>query len=61
MRHFPFSIGRLEREAWMAHMTASLDAATIADGTARPLPNEIRDAMFDHFDNAATHLINQPA
>ena len=61
MRHFPFSIGWTERDAWMAHMTASLDAATIADGTGRPLPAEIRAAMFDHFDNAATHLINQPS
>ena len=60
MRHFPFTIGMAERDAWMAHMTASLDAATIADGTGRPLPADIRDAMFDHFDNAATHLINQP-
>lgn len=60
MRHMPFAIGSAERDAWMAHMTASLDAATIADGTGRPLPAEIRDAMFDHFDNAATHLINQP-
>ena len=60
MRHFPFAIGRAERDAWMAHMTASLDAATIADGAGRPLPAEIRAAMFDHFDNAATHLINQP-
>ena len=60
MRHFPFAIGQAERDAWMAHMTASLDAATVADGTGRPLPDEIRAAMFDHFDNAATHLINQP-
>ncbi len=60
MRHFPFAIGQTERDAWMAHMTASLDAAAIADGTGRPLPDEIRAAMFDHFDNAATHLINQP-
>jgi len=60
MRHMPFTIGHAEREAWMAHMTASLDAATIADGTSRPLPEEIRAAMFDHFDNAATHLINRP-
>ena len=60
MRHFPFAIGQAERDAWMAHMTASLDAATVADGTGRPLPDEVRVAMFDHFDNAATHLINQP-
>ena len=61
MRHMPFAIGEAERDAWMEHMTASLDAATIADGTGRPLPAEIRAAMFDHFDNAATHLINQPS
>ena len=61
MRHFPFAIRQAERDAWMAHMTSSLDTATIADGTGRPLPAEIRAAMFDHFDNAATHLINQPA
>ncbi len=60
MRHMPFPIGLAERDAWMAHMTASLDAATIADGAGRPLPGEIRAAMFDHFDNAATHLINRP-
>lgn len=59
MRHLPFAIGRAERDAWMAHMAASLDVATLADGTGRPLPTEIRAAMFDHFDNAATHLINQ--
>ena len=60
LRHLPFAIGRAERDAWMAHMTASLDEATLADGTGHPLPAEIRAAMFDHFDNAATHLINQP-
>ncbi len=61
MRHVPFTIGMAERDAWMKHMTASLRVATLADGTDRPLPVEIRDAMFDHFDNAATHLINRPA
>ena len=59
MRHLPFAIGPAERDAWMAHMTASLDVATVADGTGRPLPAEIRAAMFDHFVNAATHLVNQ--
>ncbi len=60
MRHLPFSIGRAERDAWMARMTASLDAATLADGTGSPLPPHIRAALFDHFDNAATHLVNRP-
>lgn len=61
MRHMPFTIGAAERDAWMKHMEASLRVAILADGTGAPLPAEIRDAMFDHFDNAATHLINQPA
>ena len=60
MRHMHFAIGRAERDAWMGHMTASLDSATLADGTGRPLPAGIRAAMFDHFDNAATHLVNEP-
>ncbi len=60
MRHLPFNIGWAEREAWMVHMTASLDRARLADGTGRPLPAEIRAVMFEHFDNAATHLINKP-
>ena len=60
MRHMPFAIGLAERDAWMKHMEASLSVATLADGSGRALPAEIRDAMFDHFDNAATHLINQP-
>ncbi|MCY4665474.1 MAG: hypothetical protein OXC00_12485, partial [Acidimicrobiaceae bacterium] len=59
-RHLPSPRGLAGPEAWMAHMTASLDAATIADGADRPLPHEIRAAMFDHLDNAATHLINRP-
>jgi len=51
LRHMPFAIGWAEREAWMEHMTAALDAT---------LPNEIRALMFEHFDNAATFLVNKP-
>ncbi len=59
LRHMPFAIGWAEREAWMTHMTAALDAATVADGTDRRLPDEIRDLMFEHFNNAATFLVNK--
>ena len=59
LRHMPFAIGWAEREAWMEHMTAALDAATVADGTGRGLPDEIRRLMFEHFDNAATFLVNK--
>ncbi len=60
IRHLPFAIGRAESDAWLAHMKASLAVAALADGTDRPLPAGIRDAMLDHFDNASNHLINQP-
>lgn len=59
MRHMPFAIGVAERNAWMRHMLASLEAANLPDGS--PLDPDIAQAMFAHFDNAATHLINQPA
>lgn len=28
MRHLPFTIGPVERDAWLAHMTAAVDVAT---------------------------------
>ncbi|WP_419842086.1 globin [Candidatus Poriferisodalis sp.] len=58
MRHVPFAIGRAERDAWMTHMSASLDAARMPDGSA--LTEDLTAAMFAHFDNAATHLVNRP-
>ncbi len=51
MRHAPFEIGVVERDAWMAHMRAALDAVE--------LPDDVRSAMVDYFDSAATHLINK--
>ena len=60
LRHMPFAIGWTEREAWMEHMTAALDASRVADDSGRRLPTEIRALMFEHFDNAATFLVNRP-
>ena len=51
MRHAPFEIGVAERDAWMNHMRASVLEAD--------LPEEIRNAMLDYFESAATHLINK--
>ena len=51
MRHAPFVIGGAERDAWMGHMRASLVAAEMSD--------DIRSAMLDYFESAATHLINK--
>ena len=59
MRHMPFAIGPAQRDAWMRHMVASLSVAQLPDGS--PLDPDIAQAMFAHFDNAATHLINQPS
>ena len=51
MRHAPFEIGAAERDAWMVHMRGSLVEAEISD--------DIRTAMLDYFESAATHLINK--
>ena len=59
MRHMPFAIGQPERDAWMTHMLASLAQAALPDGS--PLDPDIADAMAAHFDNATTHLVNQPS
>ena len=51
MRHAPFEIGGPERDAWMGHMRAAVGEAEMAD--------DIRAAMVDYFESAATHLINK--
>ena len=51
MRHAPFEIGAAERDAWMGHMRGSLAEAEVSD--------DIRNAMLDYFESAATHLINK--
>ncbi len=51
MRHAPFEITVVERDAWMDHMRAAL--------TAADLPDDIASAMGDYFESAATHLINR--
>ncbi len=51
MRHLPFTIGQGERDAWVRHMAAALDAEA--------LPTPVRDLMAEYFDRAATFLMNQ--
>jgi hemoglobin len=53
MRHAPFAIGQAERDAWVRHMLAAVEAA----GFAEP----IRGALIEYFERAATFLINQAA
>jgi len=52
MRHFPFRIGQLERDAWLPHILAA-----VRDSTASPADAE---ALSAYFETAATSLINQP-
>jgi hemoglobin len=50
-RHLEFAIGRAERDAWLGHMLAALDAA----GVQEPALTHMRD----YFRDASAFLINQ--
>jgi hemoglobin len=50
-RHFPFAIGRAERDAWLTHMSAAVRESGLDDDTA--------DRFVEYFESAATHMINQ--
>lgn len=52
MRHMPFPIGPTERDAWMQHMTAAVDAAE--------LEPDLHEALMNHFTSAADFLVNRP-
>jgi hemoglobin len=52
MRHQPFAIGQLERDAWLRHMTAAVDSLDLAPS--------VRKALLDYFDTASTAMINTP-
>jgi hemoglobin len=50
MRHQPFAIGRRERDAWLAQMTAAVYSMEMAPA--------VRKALLDYFDVASTAMIN---
>lgn len=50
-RHLPFAIGRPERDAWLTHMFAAIDAT----GIEEPARSHLRQ----YFQDAATFMINQ--
>ena len=52
MRHAPFAIGRRERDAWLAHMTAAVESLE--------LPRGVRQALLDYFEAASTAMVNRP-
>jgi hemoglobin len=47
MRHFPFSIGEAERDAWLRHMNTALDAVPVFAPVAPLMRAYFRDAA--HF------------
>jgi len=52
MRHQPFAIGQAERDAWLGHMTASVESLDLAP--------PVRKALLDYFETASTAMINRP-
>lgn len=54
MRHFPFPIGPLERDRWLVHMAAAVEA-TCADDR---VPEGIDEELMGYFVPAAEHLRN---
>jgi len=52
MRHVRFRIGRAEREAWLRHMRAAIEASDAPAADAA--------ALLTYFETAATSLLNQP-
>lgn len=51
MRHMPFPIGQAERDAWLGHMLAAIDAVGISEPA--------RSVMRNYFEQAASAMINQ--
>jgi len=51
MRHAPFVIGTLERDAWLRHMTDAVDSGP-------ELPPGVRRALLEYFAMAAASLMN---
>lgn len=50
MRHQPFAIGRRERDAWLAHMTAAIGSLDLSPA--------VQKALLDYFETASTAMIN---
>ncbi|MDX6690834.1 MAG: hemoglobin [Solirubrobacteraceae bacterium] len=52
MRHNPFVIGPVERDAWLKAMRVAVDAAGLADAQ--------RDTLWAYLENTANHMVNSP-
>jgi hemoglobin len=53
MRHFPFAIGPAERDRWLLHMRAAIDAVAA--------PDEVRSRLHDYVTMAADAMVNREA
>ncbi|MEP6753314.1 MAG: globin [Candidatus Dormiibacterota bacterium] len=53
MRHQPFAIGQVERDAWLGHMEAAVESLDVVPA--------VRKAMNDYFEAASMAMINRPA
>jgi len=53
-RHLPFVITEAERDAWIGHMGAALDAVVVQRG----IDPGIQARMLDHFATTADFLVN---
>ena len=54
MRHAPFAISEVERDAWLEHMTASLDALAVERGVG----DAVRNRVLEYVTGAADFLVN---
>ena len=52
MRHAPFAIGPVERDAWLRHMRAAVDSLD--------LPESAAVMLWDYLEMAAHSMVNQP-
>ncbi len=50
LRHLPFAIGQRQRDAWLGHMLAALEAS----GITEPAASEMRR----YFEDGSTFMIN---
>jgi hemoglobin len=53
MRHAPFAIGQLERDAWIGHMRAAVESLDLAP--------QLSKALLDYLESTSTAMINRPA
>ncbi len=52
MRHSGWQIGERERDAWLSHMRAAVEALDVSD--------EARAAIWDHLERGAHSMLNSP-